>query len=300
MSPLSNPTILVMGAHGMLGHTVYTYFLNHYPTWGTVRHESTDSHKLTFDAFDDTSLELLLAKIKNVDYIINCIGILPGNNPEEMQYGNATFPHKLAQFSEKHKIKVIHVSTDAVFPRLAGHVTEDTPPSPEDAYGISKLRGEPNSPYVLSIRTSLLGLDPYKQKGLLEWILAEKQVSGYTNQFWAGCTSLQFAKLCGDIIQHNNFKKMRKKSKIFHFSPLSNITKHAIIKTFLSLVKSKKRITSSEGQPLFRLLDTKYPELLFLDKQKRQLDEALQELITFEKSQKNEEKETGIYTGNKS
>lgn len=280
------PTILVFGAQGMLGHTVYNFLKNAYPstTWGTVRkRKNNNKHLLHFDAYELKNLEIIFEKLKKIDYIINCIGILQNNtNSGEMGFINGIFPHKLALLAEKYNSKLIHISTDAVFSKLAGNINEDVRPSPENIYGKTKLQGEPSSPNAISIRTSILGYDPNKHKGFLEFILHDKNIKGFSNQLWSGCTTLQFAKLCELIINHNTFQNIRDHSHVFHFSPIRKTTKHDIIKTFLQLNKNKKRIKKITNKTTTRVLASKYQGLLFADQFQNDLKTALQDLILFE------------------
>ena len=153
-----------------------------------------------------------------------------------MSFTNSEFPQKLAELSKKYVFKLIQVSSDAVFSSIYGEATEQNKTNPENEYGKSKLKGEPKSMSVLSIRTSLLGFDPLKRKGLLEWASNSiNNIHGYTNHTWSGCTTLQFAKLCEFLIKNDNFDTYRKNSPILHFAPLGPTTKYEILSDFLKL-----------------------------------------------------------------
>jgi dTDP-4-dehydrorhamnose reductase len=283
MKSKENARILVLGAQGMLGHTVFKYLSKTNSVWGTARNNDPSKMLFQYDANDYTVLGNLI-KRNRIDYIINCIGILPANtNEQEMRFVNALFPHKLTTIAKAYNTNVIHISTDAVFSLVANEVDEETIPSPSDLYGNTKFLGEPQSSNVISIRTSILGLDPSNHKGLLEWALKTKTIKGYTNQVWSGSTTLQFAQLCDKIINNGTFKTMRYHSPIFHFSPISRVTKHDIINTFLDLSKSKKKIKKVEGEKITRNLKTNYPDLLYIKHFEPDLKAALQDLITFER-----------------
>lgn len=289
MKKPQSPTILVLGAQGMLGRTVYTYLHSLYPTntWGTVKEAIKNSDYFSFNAHSITSFKAIYKKLGKIDYLINCIGILRGNKDiKEMTFINAKFPIKLSLVAEENNSKLIHISTDAVFSPLEKTVTEDTPPTPTDIYGKTKLHGEPLSQNTITIRTSLLGFDPLHHKGLLEWALQSQKTTldGFSDQIWSGCTTFQFAKFCELLIKTNTFQKMRETSPIFHFSPIGNVTKHAIIKTFLTLMKNKKTVTKKTSEPISRSLITNYPHLLFLDQQEKNIKDALSDLILFEKN----------------
>jgi len=101
---------------------------------------------------------------RKYDYIINCIGILKNGDKEKMCSINSDFPKTLDRFCVKNKIKLIHISTDAVFSNFTDAAYEDTKPNPSDYYGRTKLAGEVKQ--GLNIRTSVLGFDPIEHKGL--------------------------------------------------------------------------------------------------------------------------------------
>lgn len=84
---------------------------------------------------------------------------------------NAVAVHYLARAAARHGARLVHFSTDYVFGGgRPGPYTEDDPPAPANAYGISKLAGEHlvliADPRHLVIRTSgLYGVRGSRQKG---------------------------------------------------------------------------------------------------------------------------------------
>lgn len=292
MIKIYNPSILVLGAEGMLGRGVYMYLKNLYPnsTWGTHREvRKPYSALLKFDVYNsEDDLSLILKKMRKIDYIINCIGILKKyDSVENLIYVNAFFPHKLASLAEKYHFKLIHVSSDAVFPENAGAVTENTISSPTDLYGTSKLLGEPFSQNALTFRTSIIGFDPLKHKGLLEWasMSTNHLLKGYTNQRWTGCTVVQYAQLCHRIISQNRFANFRKRSAVFHFAPLGPISKYDILNAYLAVAKPKEKdiLKTAKGKKITRYLTSEYFDPNDLRKYTGDILKALKELIKFEK-----------------
>lgn len=275
--------ILILGADGMLGHTVYSYLHLKFPhkTFGTARNNSKFL-LLNADALEK-DFEVINKKIGKIDFALNCIGILRDGNKKTMFSINSEFPQKLAQLSEKYNFRLIHVSSDAVYPPTSGKVTENDVANPKDDYGKSKLMGEPISNNSISIRTSLIGIDSVKHKGLLEWaIKTKKPISGFINQTWSGSTTLQFAKLCKDIIQNNDFPKLRKQFFVFHFSPLGPITKYELLKQILTSYKKNTKIMKDTANPVNRSLSSNFA--YFTDKKyTNNVSKALNELILFEK-----------------
>lgn len=281
------PRILIIGAKGMLGRTVFNYLIMKYPNtiWGTYKINPKKNERIMpFDANNYTSdFRKIIKKIKKINYVINCIGIVNGNEPpEELIYINSLFPHILEKYSQKYKFNLIHVSSDAVFPKLSGLVTEKSKASPEDIYGMSKMLGETTWIRAITIRTSILGFDPNNHRGLLEDVKrAKKNIKGYANQTWSGCTVLQFAKLCEWIIQNDKFQEMRKFSNIIHFSPLIK-NKYNIIKSYLSLIPKKYLLKKANSTKITRYLGSEYFDLDMLKMYNANMQNALAELINFE------------------
>lgn len=281
--------ILVLGAHGMLGRTVYNYLKTKFPntTWGTIRGKQKTFFYLDANTISK-NINDITRKIHHVDFIINCIGSLPNCADKELQEINAEFPIILAKVAKKYHSKVIHVSTDAVFPAIAGRVREKNKPFPDTAYGKSKLLGEADTENFLAIRTSLIGLDPEKHKGLLEWVLQYKDTSipGFTNQIWSGCTTLQFAMLCEKIMAREAFDELNKKAKVYHFAPIYPISKYKLLQDFLLLTKKKILIKKIESEKKTRILTTDFAKELWFYEFTHIIFDALQELIRFETKQK--------------
>jgi dTDP-4-dehydrorhamnose reductase len=281
--------VLVLGAEGMVGREVFKYLtlVTDLNVWGTSRNKTGRTGKLLF--FDartyDKDLKKILITVENIDYIINCIGILNEKTPlSELIYSNSLFPHLLEEIAAKLKSKLIHISTDAVFSPLCGTVTEFALPSPIDNYGMSKKLGETIGKNALTIRSSFIGLDPLNHKGLLEQILsAKREFPGYTNQLWTGCTTLQFAQFCKYLMTTGSFIKVRKQTNIVHFAPLGPLSKYKLVKTFSLAATPKLVIKRTKGEKRKRILTSHYFDLLKMNQYTSSIDEDIKELLDFEK-----------------
>src|SRR5690606_33662181 len=119
----------------------------------------------------------------------------------------------------KYKFKIINISSNAVFSNDLGNVYEESSTNPRDSYGKSKLNGEITNNSI-NIRTSIVGLDPEEHKGILELILVNKEIYGFTNEVWSGATVLQLAKLIYRMMNKNNFSILKEKTNTIHFAPL--------------------------------------------------------------------------------
>ena len=160
----------------MLGNAVYRFFLNR------KAQVSTTEYRWPETLFKNAVLDF------EGEFIINCVGAIPQKTNSSFSI-NFELPIWL---ENKAKCNVIHAGTDCEMD--------------EDEYGKSKLKG---SKYIKQygkktkiIKTSIIGHEIKTSKSLLEWFLnSEKLVKGYTNAFWNGNTTLEWAKFSLQLIQ---------------------------------------------------------------------------------------------------
>ncbi len=192
--------ILILGHRGMLGRTVEKFFLT-LPEYEVVGLSSRWGDK-------DFETEILNLK---PEFIINCIGKIPQKQPLETEYNFLNI--ELPRFLESLNIPIIHPSTDCEF-------KGDIPPGQtytkaslrdaDDVYGKSKAdiskEIEDSFKNTKIIRTSIIGHEESTSLSLLDWFLAQDgSTRGYTNHYWNGITTLEWAKQCQNLIE--NWKK---------------------------------------------------------------------------------------------
>jgi dTDP-4-dehydrorhamnose reductase len=190
--------VFVVGHRGMLGHVVVRFLREH----GT---EVVTSESRYTGNRDD---RLICAIVDSrPDWIINAAVKTPKNaaSRRELFLVNTQLPIHLKSILGKRQ-KLIHASTDGVFSGRTGNYHVDDPPDAEDDYGLSKslseMVAEPGKAFV--IRCSVIGPDPLNQRGLLAWFLHQNTaVEGFTNQRWNGITTLEWAKICRELIKGN-------------------------------------------------------------------------------------------------
>ncbi len=208
--------VLILGISGMLGHTLFQYFLQNsaFTTNGTLRsNQPIPSKNDLIESFIHPNIDAnSLDKIENLittfkpDIVINCIGIIKqlsaAKDPIPSITINALFPHQLAQLCQKYNAKLIHISTDCVFSGLKGNYTEQDNPDPVDLYGRTKLLGEVTDNNCLTLRTSIIGREINSQNSLVEWFLSQKgkTVKGYDRAIYTGFTTLALAQIIENII----------------------------------------------------------------------------------------------------
>ena len=125
---------------------------------------------------------------------------------------------------EKFGSRLIHITTDCVFSGQKGKYTEEDVHDCLDFYGKTKSLGEPTNAMV--IRTSIIGEELSGKVSLIEWAKsnAGKNVRGFVNHFWNGVTTLQYAKICQNIVENDYYQK----GKFHVFSP-EDVTKHDLL-----------------------------------------------------------------------
>jgi len=288
--------ILVLGVSGMLGSVVFKYLSQNkdLKVFGTVRNPQYQQENiLLFDANDSSQLEQKKFTDLNIDYCINCIGIIKPLCKDDDIVGvkraikiNAEFPWELGEYAKNYGIKVLQIGTDCVYSGKEGNYNEDAVHDPLDVYGKTKSLGEPFDGTTLIIRCSIIGPEMKEQTySLLEWFLGQPnggKIGGYEHHKWNGVTTLQFAQICEKIILNNVFDKLIEISHIHHYVPNNTVNKYELMKIFNDIYDKNLIIdkVNIPEQSVDRTLSTKFKELAKLSEQKN-IREAVIELNEF-------------------
>ena len=260
----------MLGSEGMLGQTVFDFLSRQgWSVTGTQFVDRAGPWYLDASAGMESWRQLLAEARCN--YAINCIGILKPaigeSDAASMEMAirvNALFPYEVAEAAAECGARVIHMSTDGVFAGgRAEPYCESDAADCTDHYGRSKALGECPAANVLNIRCSIIGRDAVERKGILEWFLRQPDggvVDGFCDQRWNGVTTLQFARLCGAIIDNDIFEKARSVSRVHHFCPNPVTTKHDLLCAWQAV--TGKRVTVRPVESLNpganRVLATQY------------------------------------------
>lgn len=191
--------LLVIGSNGMLGLAVSEYFKrNNYHVENLTRAE--------FNIAED-NIEKLETIVKNVDFVVNCTGIVKVRinevKIEDVLKVNSVFPVNLAKLCNAHEKMCFHITTDCAFSGKREMYDETDYFDAQDIYGLSKCAGEPSNCMVL--RISIIGEEKGNSRGLLEWFRSQKgkSVNGYVNHSWNGLTTVYLAEVIENIIDQN-------------------------------------------------------------------------------------------------
>lgn len=206
--------ILVLGASGMIGHTMFRVLATAYRrVWGTIRNPAdrtyfSDSFSEQLLLVDDLArpdvLTQLFEQIKP-EVVINCVGLTKhrreSNNSQLSIAINSLLPHRLSDCCAAADARLIHVSTDCVFSGLKGNYSERDVPDALDIYGKSKYLGEVSYPHTVTLRTSTIGHELHSTHGLLEWFLCQHgHCKGFSRAIFSGLPTIVFSQVVRDFV----------------------------------------------------------------------------------------------------
>ena len=192
--------ILVTGASGLLGLNLSLGMI------GTHTIVGVDRDKLSGTSFEIVKADLLEAEVCSrlidevqPDAIIHTAANADVDACESDPVGarllNAEFPGQLAELCAKRGVRMIHISTDAVFDgRKDGIYTEDDIPNPLSIYARTKLDGERTvlsvNPDAAVARVNFFGWSLSGTRSLAEFfynsLSTGKRVNGFTDVWF--CT----------------------------------------------------------------------------------------------------------------
>lgn len=256
--------LLVLGATGLLGHTVFQT-LNQskdFEVIGTVRSEdqksafgiSIQSQLLGgIDVANESILTEVFEKVKP-DQVINCIGYTKHQPYDSMAHMalNSVLPHRLLDLSNQFNSRLIHISTDCVFSGRRGNYQESDIPDADDVYGRSKILGEVFDSNSITLRTSIIGHELLTNYSLLNWFLAQNDsCEGYRNAIFSGLPTVIFSEIIRDLVIPN-----AQLTGLFHVSA-SPINKFDLLTLIAKIYRKKILIKPNDEIKIDRSLNSK-------------------------------------------
>ena len=248
--------ILVLGATGMAGHMISSYFktlIEKYEVYDICHSVKLEEKSILIDIHDLNLLKTTIVGLKP-DIIINSIGILNKNaedDPCNTIFINSYLPRYLEDQFKNSNIRLIQISTDCVFSGDKGNYNEASVPDGIDLYAQTKLLGEINNSKDLTVRTSIIGPELKQNgKGLFHWFMKQNDTAiGYSKVIWSGVTTLQLGKSLDIMIENNlnGLYNLTSKVPINKYELLKLINsifdKNILIKNFEEIENDKSLIS---------------------------------------------------------
>ena len=262
-------TVLILGASGMLGSAVlkeFSTFQGELIATTRAGRGLVAGSNVRFLKFDAATDDLDSTFSMPIDFVVNCIGIIKpyinDSDPKQTETAfeiNGAFPYRLEAWASKNGAKVIQIATDCVFSGSKGDYLESSEHDAKDVYGKSKSLGEASGPSMMHLRVSIIGPEVDKSSSLMEWVRnqpKDAEISGYTDHFWNGITSMHFAKIARGIIENEVFE-----SGVFHVLPQDSVTKSELVSLIAKyLGRSDIKVNpTATGANINRTLDTSNP-----------------------------------------
>ena len=174
-------SIFITGIAGMLGSNLSFLLRDKYHVAGVDLHE-IDMEKVYGNVFSALDMELIKEQLikHRTDVLIHCAALVNVDecevNPEYALLVNYTTTKNLAWICRELGIKMIFISTDAVFDGTSDSLYLETdPPGPISVYGKTKRKAEEavlmSAPYNLVVRTNIYGFNYREKSSFGEWIL---------------------------------------------------------------------------------------------------------------------------------
>jgi len=231
-------SILVIGSTGMLGSAVTKYLTSMHQV---VIESNTSGNPfvlsnvcIKFDISRNSAEELLKLVPGEIDYIINCSGVIKHKiidndlkSIADAKRINSDFPAELAMACDTKSIRIIQIATDCVFSGSSGLYNEESARDATDIYGVTKSKGEVAMDNLMILRCSVIGKEFNSHIEFMDWILCQPKnakLNGFSNHLWNGITTLNFAKIVLGVIVANAFKP-----GIHHVVPGNSVSKFEMI-----------------------------------------------------------------------
>ncbi len=218
--------IVITGANGQLG--------------SEIRDLAADTgYEFIFTDIDQLDLaskeeaRIFLEMIKP-DYIVNCAAYTAVDdaetNEDAAMLGNVTIPEILTDYAKQYGSRIIHISTDYVFPGTGNEALKESDATgPQSVYGKSKLKGEEimsSCEHAMIIRTSWLYSSHGRNfvKTMFRFIEEKKELRIVNDQYGTPTYARDLAAAIIDIIS----KEKKFRPGIYHYANSGTTTWYGI------------------------------------------------------------------------
>lgn len=212
---LREKRVLVTGASGLLGLNLGLQAAGRYRVTGV-----TNSNTLVNAPFEVVSADLgvpgTFARIlerARPDFVIHTAALANidtcEKKPDVSHRLNAELPGEVAEACAQHNLRMVHISTDAVFDGTNGGYTEDDAPNPQGIYARDKLAGElavtAVYPQASIARVNFYGWSLLGRRSLSEFfynnLKAGQRVNGFTDVLYCPLLANDLAELLLEMLE---------------------------------------------------------------------------------------------------
>ncbi len=191
--------ILVTGASGLLGLNFALHYCREHEIIGAVHRnplQAAPFQVLEADLSISGNVAKVIEKVRP-EMVLNCAAMANVDacevEPQLAEAINARMPGELAKACHQTSVRLIHISTDAVFDGLRGKYVETDSPNPQNVYARTKLEGEcavsSACAEALIARVNFYGWSLHGTRSLAEhfyYNLADNQkLKGFTDVFFS-------------------------------------------------------------------------------------------------------------------
>ena len=225
--------ILITGVSGLLGNNLAYYSRERYTTAGLYC-----SHAMTLTGVDTHQVDLLKrGEFEEVvgefkpDILIHCAALADVDqceiNPVLAEQLNVAATRNVVDTIAKNSaVKLVYISTDAVYDGKQGNYREDAPVNPLSVYARTKYEGEQIAARradSLIVRTSFFGWNFFDKRCFAERVLqdlaAKKNVPGFTDVSSSQIYTFDLAGLLEQALKKNL-------CGVYHFAGRTALSKY--------------------------------------------------------------------------
>jgi dTDP-4-dehydrorhamnose reductase len=210
--------MLITGASGLLGiNLALTAQSLGFEVYGVTLESGIDRTPFELSCMDLTQSGVIqkLIEAQKPYVIVNCVALTNvdqcENRPDDAERVNAGLPGELAHEASRNKIKLVQISSDAVFDGKRGGYTESDPASPMNVYASTKLAGEQavfkEDMNALVCRVNFYGWSISGQRSLAEWFFNKlssgEAIRGFTDAVFSPLLATDLAATIIKLIERD-------------------------------------------------------------------------------------------------
>jgi perosamine synthetase len=200
--------LLITGVSGLLGNNLAYYFKDKYEILGLYNSHPVTINGIRTEECDITNKNSIKRVINEFEpsIIMHCASLTNVDQCETEKDAtnkiNVLSTGYIVECVDNKDVKLIYISTDAVYNGIKGNFSENDDVSPLNYYGLSKYEGElevAKKEESLVFRTNIFGWNIQNKKGLGEWVLdelqANRRINGFNDACFSSIYTLEFARI---------------------------------------------------------------------------------------------------------